>query len=187
MNHTTQYGHVLAAALSIDLAVSHGEVNVLTKLVYGPKTFTRLRDLTAAEQAYLEYLVNRNLAVVKTESRPQQLDVKVAYPHIDVIRALHAKGHVLLNYAPDAPAAPASRKRYGSLPRLSFTHAQVAKAIQTLSNLRDFTNGHNDSAINGFLDSNPEYYHGIDDALNYASLAIADLQAAQARRLATKS
>jgi len=84
-------------------------------------------------------------------------------------------------------ASRKAAKRYGSLPRLSFTHESVAKAIQTLSNLRDFTNGHNDSAINGFLDSNPEYYHGLDDALNYASLALADLQAAQAKRVATKS
>lgn len=75
-----------------------------------------------------------------------------------------------------------AHKRYGSLPRLSFTHEQVRKAIQTLSNLRDYSNGHNDSAIKGFIDFNPDYYHGLNDALNYAALAIADLQAEVAKR-----
>ena len=66
--------------------------------------------------------------------------------------------------------------------RLHFTNAGVGKAIQTLSNLNDYSNAFNDQAVQDFLDNAPDYYHGLSDALIHAKRAVETIQAAIAKR-----
>jgi hypothetical protein len=75
------------------------------------------------------------------------------------------------------------RKNLAPLPaRLKFTNAGIAKGIQALSNLNDYSNAFNNEALGDFLDNAPDYYHGLNDALIHAKRAIEELQAAIAKR-----
>lgn len=91
-------------------------------------------------------------------------------------------------FASDCPSLKATtavvvRKNIARLPsRLRFTNASITKAIQTLSNLQDYSNGFNDLAVQSFLDTNPQYYHGLSDALLHAKRAVESLEAEVAKR-----
>ena len=75
------------------------------------------------------------------------------------------------------------QKNLARLPaRLRFTNAGLTKGIQALSNLQDYSNGFNPSAVHAFLDTNPQYYHGLASALQFARLAIESLEAEMAKR-----
>jgi hypothetical protein len=75
------------------------------------------------------------------------------------------------------------QKNLARLPsRLRFTNAGIAKALQTLSNLQDYSNAFNPAAVHAFLDTNPTYYHGLASALQFARLAVQSLEAEVAKR-----
>jgi len=66
--------------------------------------------------------------------------------------------------------------------RLRFTNAGLTKALQTLSNLQDYSNAFNPAAVHAFLDTNPQYYHGLASALQFARLAVESLEAEMKKR-----
>jgi hypothetical protein len=77
----------------------------------------------------------------------------------------------------------AVQKNLARLPaRLRFTNAGIAKSLQTLSNLQDYSNGFNSGAVHAFLDSNPQYYHGLASALEFARHAVLSLEAEMKKR-----
>ena len=79
--------------------------------------------------------------------------------------------------------ASSVRKNLARLPaRLRFTNAGLTNGIQALSNLQDYSNAFNDNAVHAFLDTNPQYYHGLASALQFARLAIESLEAEMAKR-----
>jgi len=84
---------------------------------------------------------------------------------------------------PDYAERKSVQKNLARLPaRLRFTNAGLKKSLQTLSNLQDYSNGFNSAAVHAFLDSNPDYFHGLASALQYARLAVESLEAEMKKR-----